>query len=201
MKKIITTPILFIVACLLITSCAQDFSGNAISKRHYRSGYYIAKNNNKPVESKTVESKKLIPDATTLAVEEIKETTNDNVVEKERTLNVEELPLAANVTNDDSKQGKASTLTTTNKVKAIKTLLKNSSKIKETVSSIKEAKKSHRGGGGGGNLLWTILLILLVLILIGAVLDGSLGGALIGLITLILVIVLVIWLLRLLGIL
>lgn len=191
MKKIIISPILFIAVCLLFSSCAQDFSGNAISKRHYRSGYHIALNNNKPVESKMIQSKKFIPDAFTLAVEEIKETTNDNVVENERSLNVEELPLVASATTDNSKQGTNATTTVPQKAKAIKTLLKNSSKIKETVSSVKDVKKGHRNGG----LIWTIIVILLILWLLGFIIGGF-GG----LLYLLLVIALVLLILKILGI-
>lgn len=191
MKKLITSPILFIAACILFASCGQDFSGNAISKRHYRSGYYLAMNNNKPAESKSVESKKIISDASTLAVEEKKETINNDVVENERSLNAEEIPLVADASTNDSKQGKATTTTTFQKAKAIKTLLKNSSKIKEAASSIKDVKKGHRNGG----LIWTIIIILLLLWLLGFIIGGF-GG----LLYILLVIALVLLILKILGV-
>lgn len=193
MKKNILSPILFIAVCLLFSSCAQEFSGNGISKRHYRSGYYVAMNNDKPVGSKTNGSKKTISDVSTIAVEEIKETTNDNVVETEKTLNVQESALVTNAPAHNSKQGNSSTPVVSHKAKPIKTMFKNASKIKDAVASVKDVKKARRGDSS--NLLLTILAILLILILVGAIL-GSLAGALIGLITLVLVIILVIWLLR-----
>src|SRR5574337_2013174 len=49
MKKVFTSIILFAAASLLFYSCSSS-PGVAITKRHYRNGYYVERNHARPIE-------------------------------------------------------------------------------------------------------------------------------------------------------
>jgi hypothetical protein len=194
MKKLFTSAILFVTACLVLSSCAEQLSTISVAKRHYRNGYYVNIHNNKPVELKTKEMKSFLPEAYSLASIDKKEDTKNDVVKNEKSTDVPEFPLTASASTDNSKHRNTTTSIIPHKAKLIKMLVQNSAKIKNIVSSDTKNVKKIRSGGG---LIWTIIVILLVLWLISFLAGGfGLGG----LLYLLLVVALVLLLLRILGI-
>ena len=193
MKKTFTSSILFITACLLFSSCAEQFSGS-IAKRHYMNGFYVNLNKNKPVESKIVDMKSSIPEDHSLVPTNKKEDVKNVLVENEERMNTSEIVEVSDVAHVNRKSGNAlSSSTTSGKIKRVKMLMQNSKEIKNIVSKDKVQMMKQRGGGGG--LIWTIIIVLLILWLLGFLL-GDFGG----LLYILLVIALVLLLLRILGI-
>ena len=199
MKKIFSSAILFVTACLVFTSCAEQLSNLSVIKRHYKNGYYVnfnnnnSENNSKPVISQTEEIKSALEKNNTYASVSKKEDVKEITLENKAEVFDRESPISAGASIADRKFGNATQSIAPTKAAPDKKLTRIPAKIKNIVS---ENKDQHKRRGGAGGLLWLIIVILLVLFLLG-LLSGGFGG----LIYLILVIALVLLLLKILGIL
>jgi Flp pilus assembly protein TadB len=192
MKKIITSSVLFVAACIVFSSCGQMSNFSSV-KRQYRNGYYVTTHNNKSVESKMVEVKSSLSENYSRPSLSKKEDVKEVLQENSAQLINQESPATAAVTvAKDKSDNNLKQSVAPRKKAALKSIIKNAAQIKNIVS---ENKKLNKSRGAGGSLIWLIIVILLVLWLLG-MLAGGFGG----LLYLLLVIALVLLLLKILGI-
>lgn len=197
MKKIAYSLFLFAGAAMLLASCSTQLSNVSVTKRHYRSGYYVDMGNAKH-KTEVASQKTIVPAIETAPVLQVKE---ENNVSKSTPVitSVATNPIASKKNKQDipkeltasshkhSASGSLMQLPVPNTVKELKNI--------QVISKVL-ASENKRNNDGNHSLIWTIIVILLVLWLVSILLDYSFGG----LIYLLLVIALVLILLRLLGI-
>jgi cobalamin biosynthesis Mg chelatase CobN len=192
MKKIIYSLFLFAAAAMLFASCSTNLSTFSITKRHYRSGYYIDMATTKhktetasqkvkttvaettPVTQATVENNVLEPAPVIMTPATSADATPKAKRETPKIITASTTPSAV------SSEKKTITPNTITELKNIRTVAKS-------ISSQEEGRHS---------LLWFIVVILIVLFVLSLLLNTGLGS----IIYLLLVIALILILFRLLGI-
>jgi flagellar biosynthesis GTPase FlhF len=194
MKKLLTSVILFVTASLLFFSCKQS-ADLAITKRHYRSGYYVERNRSVQLEPKVQEAKVSKQIKTEQPVQTAQQTPREN----------------------DSKQAVASktekvTVKKANIIAALHSIKNSAANPFKTIASDEVIVKSQvenknmlsqkvimaRSSGGGHSIVWVIIVVLLLLWVLSYLMGGwGLGS---GLLSLLLVIAVVLLILKLLGV-
>jgi len=202
MKRLGHSLFLLTIASLLLDSCSTQLTTASITKRHYRSGYFVDMGNAKhKTESIAL---KTIPVTTESAVIEkspgTQITSANNISENTpfTTVSSSGSNAISKTKKDISKELTASTQkhTETSNLKQFITpnTLQEIKNIKAISKYIKSENKGHKNNH---SLLWTIVVILLLLWIISYLMGGwGLGGIL----NLLLVIALILIILSLLGI-
>lgn len=193
MKKILASLTLFALTGILLSSCSNS-SKLAITKRHYRSGYYVdfSKRRSIPIIAKA------LPDNKHNSAQ-----IGTSKPENQVVMNTSTVVIPGNFqsTSNPSKQisdAKTMNLTTGNKNVSVT----HSNKIMDI--PVLEDKQSYEGNVGGDrgaerdalSLLWIVIVVILILWLIGIVAGGFGLGGLINLLLLIALILFILWLLR-----
>lgn len=183
MKRFFANSSLFIIACILFSSCSPE-SGRSVVKRQYKKGYYVSFKNNKSVASKKEIAKNTEQKAVSATTLSSKENYAKNNIEK--TI-VNKPTIATSATNP---------VVNKNASAIHKNTSPSSKKVSKRFAALEKKiqKKGPPKNGGGKGLLWTIIVIILILWLAGFLL-ADVGGIL----HLLLVIALVLIILRLLG--
>jgi uncharacterized membrane protein len=191
MKKLFTLNAIFIVLCLLLSSCSSNIS---IVKRHYTKGYYIeyAKlaqtvPQNKP--ERTYERKAMVSTHTIpgLSKELYVKTDFNEDIKVPDIIPVEKQRKNKAITHVTTKLPITQQLTTTNEpvLQSQRTALSQASDYGEGHSE-----------RAALSLLWIIILILLILWLVGLLAGGFGLGGLINVLLVIALVLLILWLLR-----
>lgn len=193
MKKIFSSIMLFTAASLLFFSCKQE-SGIAITKRHYRNGYYVERNHSKPAVSKTQEAKasdnKQVKEPVSTAIQTPRQESTKQVIAATGKIVNDKIEKVKGVIHSL----KPSSIKAESPVSTDKAVIKDQADNKNVFAEKKwMAKKSS----GGHSIIWIIIVVLLILWGI-SLLTGQGGG---GLLWLLLVVALILLILRLLGIL
>lgn len=196
MKKITYSLFLFAATAMLLASCSTQLSNVSVTKRHYRSGYYVDMGNAKH-KTEIASQKTIVPAIETVPVSQVKEANNvsestpiitttasGTIASKKNKQDIPKELIASS--HKHSASGSLTQLPVPNTVKE----LKNIQVISNILSESKSNDHNH-------SLLWTIIVILLILWLISFLMGGwGLGG----LLNLLLVIALILIILSLLGI-
>lgn len=193
MKKLFTYSTILIILSLLTISCSKK-TNSAITKRHYKNGYYVNKFNKRHhVASKTVETKKTSeiektePITTDLLVSNtIKTNKIESVVsktEKRTSKQISYKPKSINYKNEPK-----SYISLNPGVHIINPIIN-----KELKTTVKSSKSDNEEGR---SLLWLIVVIILILWLLGFLVGGFATGGLIHLLLVVALILFILWLLR-----
>ena len=192
MRKILIPSILFVFAGILFSSCSNS-SKIAITKRHYRSGYYVDFSRRKPMPAvakiPAANKRKSVP--VVIAKPENHVAINTAVVGKPDVF--QNVPTPGRLQLNKAK--------TTYPIATDKNIsIANSNSVSETpILENKQAVSDSVGDGGRASerdalsLLWIVIVIILILWLIGIVAGAS---GLINLLLLIALILFILWLLR-----
>lgn len=199
MKKLLSSTSLFIIACVLFSSCSKDV-GISVIKRQHRNGYYVSFKNNKQNKNTAKPVSKNEEVVTHIAQAESNSSIENN--KKEEGANVKTQIAIALSQKENTVIGSNPIIKTqskndnSNTAAAVETKTDNSNKnlLKKQVAAEKKLQKLSPKKNGRGGILWTIIVIILLLWLAGFLL-GNVGG----IIHLLLVIVLILLILRLLG--
>ena len=192
MKKIIYSLFLFAAAAMLFASCSTNLSTLSVTKRHYRSGYYVDMGTTKhktetasqKVKTTVAETTPVTQDAVDNNVSEPAPVIMTPATSADATPKVKkETPKVITASTTPSAVSSEKKTITPNTI----TELKNIRTVAKSISSQEEGRHS---------LLWFIVVILIVLFVLSLLLNTGLGS----IIYLLLVIALVLILLRLLGI-
>jgi hypothetical protein len=195
MKKILASLTLFALSGILLSSCSNS-SKLAITKRHYRSGYYVDFSRRRPTPAVA----RILPDNKHKSVQII--TTKPENLVAMNTSTVVKPEVFQNTPNPSKQQAsdaKTINLTATNKNISVI----NSNKIID-IPVLENKQTSYEGNIGGDrgaerdalSLLWIVIVVILILWLIGIIAGGFGLGGLINLLLLIALILFILWLLR-----
>lgn len=194
MKQFFNIIILFATASILFVSCSRE-SGIALTKRHYRNGYYVERNHSNRFgaearETRTSYDKKVeetvnISTLTTVQQSSEKVIASENKAAITKANNIKGLVLSI----------RPSSIEAGDQVQVDHAIAQRTTERKNMLFEKKELMSNS--SSGGHSLVWIIIVVLLILWGL-SLLSGAGGG---GLLWLLLVIALVLLILRLLGVL
>lgn len=194
MKKLATSTLLVTALSILFFSCSRE-AGISLTKRHYRSGYYVERNHSMPVQAKSVESKLSSDKKDAQSITAVPQTPrhedakpvitkmSDKITDKTET--PKRLVRSIKATSDEV-------------YNRFSTDKKTVTKPVENKYMFTDNSEMLRSSSSHGSLLWIIIILLVVLWVVS---YSSGGWGLGGLLYLLLVIAVVLLILRLLGVL
>lgn len=195
MKKIHISLILFVFAGILFSSCSNS-SRIAITKRHYRSGYYVDFGAKKPVQTVSkispVNRHKTAQAITAKPV---------NQVAMNVTTEVTPAILQNSQTSTKLQTGNAKIIHSATADNDIAPTNGNNVNESPTLANKQTVLESSGDGDRGAerdalSLLWIVIVVILILWLIGIIAGGFGLGGLINLLLVIALILFILWLLR-----
>jgi hypothetical protein len=206
MKKSYNFLLLFSVAVMLLTSCSEG-SKLALTKRHYRNGYYVDRGNSKTTQTVIAENKSINHKEVKQSETANSSASSSDVPEQIQTVPAdkpasvkEHASVRPAVAHSHSSVRKTAEAPSTAKSFASQA----TSKLKSAPSVVNPffvAKKIGQklsapvdGDDGARSLIWLIIVIILILWLLG--LLFSFGGDLIHLLLVVALILFILWLLR-----
>jgi hypothetical protein len=200
MKKLFTSAVLFVLAGVLLSSCSNT-SGLSITKRHYRSGYYVNWGSKKQVPA--VAKIPLMARHQGIPVISAKSETQVSTTGS----TVASTKSGIVIKNEPSKKIQISENKIINSTSSSKNIFTvnadatNNVAESPGVNNRQTLSESNSGAGDAAagaalSLLWIVIVVILILFLIG-VLSGGWGlGGLLYLLLVIALVLLILWLLR-----